>query len=149
MLQEFRICIQTHFQTFFGFWRPNRLTMNNTSVYEYQTPTLLPFYKFLKITLLISQPLTYLSSSSRIILDSFLCNTWKICLFIFGASEHNLPCSFYVSQITLWDILFFTVSLFFFSNTYVLYTIRKGFWCRLNRTFVCPSVCLSVRPPEY
>ena len=42
----------------------------------------------------------------------------------------------YVSQITLWDILFFTVSLFF-SSTCVLYTIQKGFWCRLNRTFVC------------
>ena len=45
----------------------------------------------------------------------------------------------YVSQITLWDILFFTVSLFF-NNTYVLYTIRKGFWCRINKTFVCVSV---------
>ena len=41
-------------------------------------------------------------------------------------------------------IAFHRVLVFFFSNTYVLYTIRKGFWWRLNRAFVC----LSVHPLE-
>ena len=72
------ICFQTHFHIFFGFGRSNRLTTNNTSLYEYSTLTLLPFYKLLNMTLLKSQPLTYLSDSSRTILDSFLCNIWKI-----------------------------------------------------------------------
>ena len=56
---------------------------------------------------------------------------------------------YYVSQITVRYIVIHRV-LFFFSNTYVLYTIRKGFWCILSITFVCPPVwpyvCESVRP---
>ena len=50
-----------------------------------------------------------------------------------------------MSRRSLCEIYCFSQCTCFFSNTYVLYTIRKGFWCRLNRTFVCVSVCKSSR----
>ena len=58
-------------------------------------------------------------------------------------------CIFLMSHGSLCEIYCFSPSPCLFSNTYVLYTIRKCFWCRLNRTFVCRSVCLSVLPLEY
>ena len=80
---EFRICIKINFHIFFGFRWYHRFATKNTSLYEYHTLTLLPFYKFLKMTLLVSQPLTYLSGSSKAILDSFMCNIWKIGLHMY------------------------------------------------------------------
>ena len=55
---------------------------------------------------------------------------------------------FIMSHRSLCEILFFTVSLFFQQHLCVIYH-SKVFWCRLNKTFVYPSVCLSVRPLEY
>ena len=49
------------------------------------------------------------------------------CSACVASNSARVLCPWYVSQITLWDILIFTVSLFF-NNTYVLYTIRKSFY---------------------
>ena len=90
---------------------------------------------------------------------SALCHKRLLYVFIWRFKQGSFCCCFQefvnsrkywlstvliMSHSSLCEIYCFSPCPCFFSNTYVLYNIQKGFWCRLNRTFVCPSVCLSV-----